>query len=369
MFFASGKKEQSSTQKNSLVFIKEVAKYFMDFLETDFHKRKNPKRSVQLRNSKNLLIGLSLNKYLSFNNLVWKTINHVFDKNILNTIQKGVYRTNIPLNLINLIRLQSEKITDEQIIQILENIAVEIEKSIIQYKKDYDQALTASLESTARIIQANLVLPYIGSLEEPLINSNLVDENGIYLMEEELTNILVSLLEDKISEIIKLLLVEEKIEIPKQLGVGFDIQQVKANIVSFFENFQIGDLFAEVYEIERNRTILDKQEFYLYFCDISFNKVKYPIFYIPFSVEKQGDSLYIEFDSQVYINKKALEYITQEYNLEKEKKGNLKTITERIIYLAHCQNNFRDVLSEILSEVTNFFGLDKNIDLNNPNWQ
>ena len=44
-----------------LEFIKEVAKYFMDFLETDFHKRKQPKRSVHTRNSDNLLIGLNLN--------------------------------------------------------------------------------------------------------------------------------------------------------------------------------------------------------------------------------------------------------------------------------------------------------------------
>ena len=89
--------------KNGLAFIKEVAKYFMDFLETDFHKRKNPKRSIQLRSNNNLLIGLNLNKYPSFNNIVWKTINHAFDKNILNTIQKGVYRTNIPKNLLDLV--------------------------------------------------------------------------------------------------------------------------------------------------------------------------------------------------------------------------------------------------------------------------
>ena len=39
-----------NTQNMGLAFIKEVAKYFMDFLETDFHKRKNPRRSVKLRN-------------------------------------------------------------------------------------------------------------------------------------------------------------------------------------------------------------------------------------------------------------------------------------------------------------------------------
>jgi len=35
---------------NNLQFVKEIAKYFMDFLETDFHKRKNPRRNIQFQN-------------------------------------------------------------------------------------------------------------------------------------------------------------------------------------------------------------------------------------------------------------------------------------------------------------------------------
>lgn len=361
--------KEKTENKNGLVFIKEVAKYFMDFLETDFHKRKNPKRSVQLRSNKNLLVGLNLNKYLAFNNLVWKAINHVFDKNTLSTIQKGVHRTNIPKNLIDIIKLQLEKITDKQVSKILEEISEETEKSSVLYSKEYDQALSASLEATAKIIKAGLVLPFIGNLEKPLENLNLGDENSIYLMEEELTSVLVNLLENKISEIVKLFLAKEKTDVAKQLKDVFDIQDVKTNIVSFFESFQVGDLFAEIYEMERNRTILDKQEFYLYFCDITFNKAKYPIFYIPFSIGKQNDLLTIEFDSQVYINKKALEYITQEYNQEKGKRGNLKTIAERIIYLAQHQGDFRHLISEILSEITNFFELDKSIDVSKPDQQ
>lgn len=360
------KVKEKTENKNSLAFIKEVAKYFMDFLETDFHKRKNPKRSIQLRSNNNLLVGLNLNKYPSFNNIIWKVINHAFDKNILNTIQKGVYRTNIPKNLLDLVKLQSEKVNNKQITRMLEQFADEIEKSAALYKKEYDQALSVSLEAVAKIIKTDLVLPFINNLEKPLENQNLGDKNNIYLMEEELTSILCLLLENKISEILKLLLSKEKVDIPKQLKDVFEIQDIKSNISSFFESFQVGDLFAEIYEMERNRTILDKQEFYLYFCDISFNKAKYPIFYIPFSVGKQSDLLTIEFDSQVYINKKAIEYITQEYNREKDKKGNLKTITERIIYLAQHQNNFQELINEILSEITNFFELDKNIDLSKP---
>lgn len=363
-------KENIKTEdKNGLAFIKEVAKYFMDFLETDFHKRKNPKRSIQFRSSNNLLVGLNLNKYPSFNNLVNKAINHAFDKNVLNTIQKGVYRTNIPKNLLDLVKLQTEKITSKQINKILEQIAEEIEKSATLYKKEYDQALNTSLEAVAKILKTDLVLLFISNIEKPLENLNLGDENNIYLMEEELTAVLSSSLENKISEVVKLLLAKEKVDISKQLKDVFELTDIKLNIHSFFESFQVGDLFAEIYEMERNRTILDKQEFYLYFCDITFNNAKFPIFYIPFGIEKQNEVLTIEFDSQVYINKKALEYITQEYNQEKGKKGNLKTISERIIYLAQHQNDFRNVISEILSEITNFFELDKSIDINNSEQQ
>lgn len=362
-------KIEKAKQKNRLVFIKEVAKYFMDFLETDFHKRRNPKRSVQFRNSSNLLIGINLNKYPSFNALAWKSITHGFDKNALNTIQKGAYRTNIPKNLFDLIKLQLDKITAEQISKIIDQIADEVEKSSALHLKEYDQALTTSLESTATVIKTELVLPFVSNLEKPLENMNLGDENNIYLMEEELTAVLVNLLENKISEVVKLILTKAKIDVAKQIKDIFEVKDAKSTIVSFFENFQVGDLFVEIYEMERNRTILDKQEFYLYFCDITFNNAKYPIFYIPFSVSKQGDSFGIEFDSQVYINKKALGYITQEYNRETNHHGTLKTITERIIYLAEHKEDFRELVSVKLEDIVNLFELDGKIDITDTEHQ
>src|SRR3989344_5314666 len=188
-------------QKDGLSFIKEVAKYFMDFLETDFHKRRNPKRSVQLRNSSNLLVGLNLNKYPSFNALAWKAVTRGFDPNVLNTIQAGVYQTNIPKNLLGLIGLQLGKIKSKQISEIIDKLAEEIEKSIAPHLKEYDQALTSSLEVTEKVIKAELVLPFISNLEKSLENLNLGDENSMYLMEdEELTAVLVAPLENKISE-------------------------------------------------------------------------------------------------------------------------------------------------------------------------
>ena len=251
----------------------------------------------------------------------------------------------------------------------MEKIADEIEKASALHKKEYDQALSLAMEEASKTIKSGLVLPFVSNLEKPIETLNLGDENSIYLMEEELTTILSSLLENKISEVIKMILAGEKVNVINQLEDLFELKDVKSSITSFFDTFQVGDLFSEIYEIERNRTILDKQEFYLYFCDISFNKIKYPIFYIPLNLNKQNDSFNIEYDSQVYVNKKAIEFIVQEYNKEKERKGNLKGVTERIIYLAQHQEDFKKVVSEILAEIVNFFELDKNIDISSSESQ
>lgn len=142
-FASSTNGEVHTSPKNGSAFIKEVAKYFMDFLETDFHKRLNPKRSIKLRNQDNLLVGLNLNKYPDFNNLIWKSVNSGFGSS--RSIEKGHYKTTIPQNLLDLIKFQTEKLSDNQINQITKNISEELEKTAVLYKEEYDKALTMSL--------------------------------------------------------------------------------------------------------------------------------------------------------------------------------------------------------------------------------
>lgn len=349
---------KNKENKNGLIFFKEVAKYFMDFLETDFHKRKFPRRSIKFRNNDNLLIGLNLQKYETFNKLILELINKNFDKSVVDKISKNVYKTNLPKNLVELIKLQIGKISATQINQLISKVAEEVEKAGTLYEKEYDQALTTCVEASARHIKGELVSPFIQSIEKTLTNLNLGDEDNIYTIEEELTAVLINQLDNKIYEVLNLFIAKQKVNLDKELKSEFSLGEVKSTLVSFFENLQVADLFAEVFEMERNKSILDKQDFYLYFGDISFQNTKYPIFYIPVSVTRQDETLSLDFDAQVYINKKALEFIVQEHNVVKGTKGNLKSVSERIIYLAQHTDDLQKVLGEILVEITNFFEVD-----------
>ena len=348
-------KSLTKENANGLLFFKEVAKYFMDFLETDFHKRRFPKRSVKFRNKDNLLIGLNLQKYETFNRLVLNFIASNFNEAKLNKIDKGAHKTMLPRNLLNLITLQIEKIDATQVDSIVSKVAEEIEKAGTLYEKEYDAALTAVVEAATKIIKADLVGPFIQSIEKPLQNLSLGDEDNVYLIEEELIAVFIGELEGKISETLNRFIAKEKVNLATELGVAFTTSDVRATLNAFFENLQVADLFSEVFEMERNKSILDKQDFYLYFGDISFRNTKYPIFYLPLSVSRRQETLYLEFDSQIYINKRALEFIVQEFNVLKGTKGSLKSVTDRIIYLTQHKEDLQELLAEVLTEIGSFF--------------
>ena len=57
--------EQQTNEQpiKNLDFIKEVAKYFMDFLETDFKRTRIPKRNTISKVNKDLKIAIDLEKY------------------------------------------------------------------------------------------------------------------------------------------------------------------------------------------------------------------------------------------------------------------------------------------------------------------
>jgi very-short-patch-repair endonuclease len=351
------------------LFIKEVGGYFMEFLETDFHKRKLPRRSIKLHNEKGLLTGLNISKYPSFYKVAYKLINNCFNKDELSSVQKGVYKADIPKSLLDLIKKQIGNVSEADISDLIKELDESIQQSALKHKDDYIQAFNSVMTDADTVFKKRIVLDLVKSIEKPLESNKLADENAIFQIEEEITDILKKKVEDVVAEALKQILSGTKSNTKKLLKDTLNLGDVRGSLTKFFDMFKVADLFNDLHELYQNFKIEDKQEFYFYFYDISYQKNKYPIFYIPFSVERKGDTFLITFDSQIYINKKALAYIVQEYNLEREKRGALQTIADRIIYLADHEKDLHLVLQETLTEITNFFELDGKIQVAKPDIQ
>ncbi|CAG7652927.1 hypothetical protein PAESOLCIP111_06673 [Paenibacillus solanacearum] len=158
----------------------------------------------------------------------------------------------------------------------------------------------------------------------------------------------------------------------KKLPGKFKIEQLLEEIVeptlsdvtNYLNEYRLAGLYDELYDLWKNKLLTDKYEFYLYFLDICYEEQRYPVFYIPLSIEQnEHDSFSIEFDPVLLINKKAIEYVTGLY-AEEQKKDWQVELPPRHIYLANFQSEteFITYLKNIISELTNFLGM-RTIDL------
>lgn len=400
-----------SEQENHIKFIKEVAKYFMDFLETDFHKKKAPKRSISYTNSQWYLVWVSLAKYEKITDSIRKTINEWFDKDSQIKVKKWSYTTTVPKNFLDVIKLNVNKFSEDIITEIVEQVSKEIFYLSEQYNVSIEDAIYYVKQQEIKIFKEYFVSPFVENVKEYIITKKIWDESSIFTMENDLAENLVSWIEDRVNEIIKQVVVESNdkhwknllkrsvenlvngwnkskdeikgeqkeedkksfsitsVDVKWELEKIINLEDIKNLIILFFENFKVGDLYLELAEVNRNKMIMDKQEFYLYFWDITYEKNKYPIFYIPIKLDKNWESFEFMFWSQIYVNKKALEYIVQEYNFKTWNSTHLKNIGERILYVADWKEVNSKKLQDILDETIELLKLNQRIDISNEERQ
>jgi len=342
-------------------FVSKLATYYMDFLETDFHKRRVPKRSITLRNNKNLRVGLNLAKYDTFQSSVLKVLESGLTQSL--SIPRGKYQAPLSPKIKDLITAHTRSISDELLAEVAACIATKVTDLANPRTTDISDALSRSQDSVTETIRSRIVTPFVRDVEDLLHGSTEVDIESVYSMEESLVAILTDPLEDLISECVTSVYDGQPEDIADQIPQILDGVFVRGSIESYFSSCSVSDLFFEIKELVDNNLILDKQDLYLYFCDIRFLKDKYPLFYVPLTITKAAGSFQAVCEPTVYINKKAIEYVVQEFNKEREQQGTIKSIAERIIYPQEHRAPLPEVLGNVLSDIVDYFCLSPEIDL------
>lgn len=348
-------------------FVSELATYYMDFLETDFHKRRVPKRSVKFHNNKNLRVGLDLAKYDVFQSLLFKVIGSGITQPL--SIPRGEYRAVVSQKVKDLIAAHIRRISDELLAEVTASIATKITDLANPKTTDIGDALSRSQDSVTEAIRSKVVTPFVKDVEGLLHSSSGADIEAVYSLEERLVAILTDPLEDLISEWVANVYGGQPEDIAHRIRQVLDGAFVRGSIESYFSSYSVNDLFFEIKELVDNNLILDKQDIYLYFCDIHFLENKYPLFYVPLTITKTEGSFQVVCEPAVYINKKAIEYIVQEFNKERNQQGTIKSIAERIIYPQEHRASMREVLGKVLSDVVDYFHLSPEIDISDASHQ
>ncbi len=349
-------------------FVKEVAKYFMNFLETDFKKRRIPKRNAIQKTQNGLQVGIDLEKYPKLKKSLFSLLNSGFKKESLQ-IKKGEYVKNLPQNLFNLIEARIKKSSQNDLDNVFNFIEDMVEENKLLYAKEYDKFLEESNEKTKNIFSRNLIISLLNDLDKPLENLDIADENSKFQIETDITDSVFAVFENKYTEILQNFFQDKKnFNLQETLQNTIKLTEIKNNLIKFFENYVIGDAFSDIYQLYRNNKLIDKTEIYLYFYELSLGNEKFPVFYIPITIIKGEDKFVFQFEKRVFVNTKAIDFVVQEFNVQTGKKSTLAGESDRILYITG-EENFYSILKNYIRKIENFFELNKNIDLQNPKLQ
>lgn len=368
MAIKENNKIEKEEPKNGLAFIKEVAKYFMDFLETDFHKRRIPKRNTIQKTQNGFKVGFDLEKYPKLKNDLLDLLNSGFKKDIFD-IKKGEYTNNVPDSLLKLVFKKIEALPEKRLEEVFDEIEKILEEKVGLFAREYDKFLEESREDTRQLFAKNFILPFLDDLDKPLENLNLADENSKFQLEVDITDSLFSVFEGKYTEVLQSFFHKpNEVDLSNSLHEIITLPEIKDRLVQFFESFAIGDAFYDLYQIYRNNQLIDKTEIYLYFYEISLGDEKFPIIYLPIAISRENNKFTLRFDKRLFINTNAIDFAVQEFNNQLQKKDTLASEFDRIVYI-NSDDDFSLVVETIIRKIENFFELNRNINVRDSELQ
>ena len=346
------------------IFVKEVAKYFMNFLETDFKKRRIPKRDTNKKTKSELTVWLDFEKYPKFKELLIKNLNTGFNKSELSA-KRWDFVIDIPDNISKFIDIRIIEINEVTLNEFVSAILKVFADNKVLYNQQYDQLEENSILEVKDKLKDIFINPLLEELRKPLENLNLWDDDAIFQLEWEIVDYIFFDYESKIKDILLQYITKDNTFIEKEIKDIFMLDEIKEKLSNFFNSFSVKDLFAEIYEIYKNNNLIDKTELYLYFYEIGVWGDKFPLFYTPITIERAENTIKIQFDKRLFVNTAGIEYVVQEYNRETKSASTLNWNFERIIYL-NAEDNFQKKLNELLLSLEHFFWLSNQIDIEKP---
>lgn len=327
----AGESERSAPTE----FLGNIARYFRDFLDTDFKRQRLPKRQLQRSDSGGNLTAIGLKKYQSLLRTLWKQLNDPIGTGFDITVTRGRYEAHISTHLSDLVTKYIDGIPAD-LFQRLHQRACELAHSIVEtHIRDSEGCKATVISGLERDVIRLVVTPLIDHFESSLVGSESEIFEISFDIEDELGQRLIADAEESIGAALNTALVNQDFyEYDQLIADLLSENSIKRKLRGYFETYATSDLFRDLYELLSTMRIKENTELYLYIGDLKYKKVTYPLFYIPISLVASPGRFVLHIDPHLYINKKAIDYIAQ----ERARTQNIQyrtLVADRIIYVDH----------------------------------
>ena len=341
----------------------------MNFLETDFKRRRVPKRSISFADKAGNLTAFRLDKYPTFLRKISSLINNdKADYSIV--VSRGKYTSNLSNNLSEVVTKSALKGLDENKESINEEIGTHIIELYTKYEKDQEIFFQESLAVVNDVINNSFIHEAVRSIDGSVQRQRDNEDEDASEISEEIARYLTSYFEYDLNEALTDFVVNKDLQkITDVINDLLKADNVELRFKAFFKALSITDMHTDIASLNRNKQLKEELELYLYFGQIKFSNRTYPLFFIPITLNEQTTenrtSYKLSFEKRFYINKNAIEYVFQEDAKSNTAAQISGQIGDRIVYLDEGQT-LASELTKKAGDLLSHFGIDGDIDFTTP---
>ncbi len=316
-------------------FVKGVAQYFQNFLETDFRRRRLPKRNITSTNKDGTKIIINLDKYKSFKRELIAKMEDSNNFDFSFDIKPKKYTTSIQRQTSDFI---VKKVTNELAEKrefVKSSFKDRLLGEFINYLEDIEKFYEACTNQVVDVLAEVLFRESTSAISQTLSRINETDSSSSYEVENQLSQILFTDNADQFHEILLNFSVNQKEEVFDSFFEELILEEkIEEVIKNYFESFSITDFYNDLFILEKEIRSKDNLEGYLYIGEIAFNNKAFPIAFIPIEIDANtNNQVTIRFEKRYYINKQAIEYAYQQATSSRNAAGVTSLIPERTIIL------------------------------------
>jgi hypothetical protein len=256
-----------------------VSKYFLEFLETDFHRQQAPRRRIQLRNEANQTTGVPLRKY----DTLYRVTIGLLTKEVSGTgmrvlnVPRGKYKAPINPILKNLIDQHVDTIEPEKFKAIGEKMLDAARGKHAQGAGDHEKYIgevIAVLEEAAGTV---IIHPLLALIDKPIRESAYSAIESVFEIETDLVGVLTQEAARQLPEALNTLSIKgDEAPVQAVLNEFLDESQARQHIKDFFEAFATSDAWQELRDLYSLTRMGENLQLYLYICDLRYGNSLYP---------------------------------------------------------------------------------------------
>ena len=342
-------------------FIEEVSRYFQEFLETDFKKRRLPKRSIQNVDRLGNLVGLRFDKYPSFKREVLKKISSAKAFQVEIKVRPKQYTRQIKSEISSLVIRQLNKIHEEGMKDLVEQAEIKLMALFASHEKNAELFIDESKFALINLFKEHLIDPSTSFLESSKEDEIAQDFIDLYPLSE-------SIYEKKrgdFNDLLSNLVIEKNFDsVQDFLTSTLTIKDLEEIVKGFFEASYLNDLHRELVQFERNKKIRENLELYFYFGDLKYQNHRFPLTFIQVELDREEGidaNFILRFEKRFVINKQAIQWVYQN-SIERNVATFASIIKDRIQYVEE-DVSLSESISGLINRIAEQFGIQEDFDV------